>query len=610
MGASLPKVFPYCRPPELDGKGKSHRKVIIVGAGPVGLAMALDWAQRGRDVLVLAASGALSEGSRAICFAKRTLEICDRVGCGEPVVGKGVSWNVGKVFRHDRLLYEFNLLPEPGHERPAFVNLQQYYFEQCQLEALARYASTTAAAGQRRSPSSLSSPTLLPDGERSHAARSPGTRGQTGTVDLRWNNRVTGVTPTDRKVTLSVQCPDGEYALSCDWLIACDGAGSPARKMLGLKSEGQVFQDRFLIADVKMQGASVARFRTERWFWFDPPFHRNQSALLHKQADDVWRIDFQLGWQADPELERQPERVLPRIRAMLGTDVEFSLEWVSVYTFQCRRMERFVHGRVIFAGDSAHQVSPFGARGANSGIQDVDNLGWKLDLVLRGLAPAALLDSYDSERVQAADENILNSTRSTDFITPKSEMSRIFRDATLELAAKYPFARRLVNSGRLSVPAHHIASPLNTPDAEAWPGAAASMVAPGSPALDAPVRVDGKPGWLLRQLGETFTAVVFAPNGDVPGTLLDTLERAATLPIPLRTIVVTQRPVVARGDVTWLVDAEGFAFSRYAPAGDAVYLFRPDQHVAGRRASFAADWLGAALRRAAMTDVPFTVGAC
>jgi 3-(3-hydroxy-phenyl)propionate hydroxylase len=146
--------------------------------------------------------------------------------------------------------------------------------------------------------------------------------------------------------------------------------------------------------------------------------------LLHRQADNVWRIDFQLGWDADPVEEKKPENVIPRIKAMLGDEREFELEWVSVYTFQCRRMNRFNHGRVLFVGDAAHQVSPFGARGANSGVQDTDNLVWKLKLVMDGKAPATLLDTYSEERGHAADENILNSTRSTDFITPKSESAR------------------------------------------------------------------------------------------------------------------------------------------------------------------------------------------
>ena len=220
------------------------------------------------------------------------------------------------------------------------------------------------------------------------------------------------------------------------------------RQALDLDFVGRVFEDNFLIADVMMD----ADFPVERWFWFDPPFNKGQSALLHKQPDNVWRIDLQLGWDIDGEAAKKPENVIPRLKAMLGNDINFQLEWVSIYSFQCRRMERFRHGQVIFAGDSAHQVSPFGARGANSGIQDADNLSSKLKAVLDGVAPMQLLDSYDSERGAAAQENILNSTHSTVFITPKSAVSRIFRDAVLNLAEQYPFAQPLVNSGRLSLP--------------------------------------------------------------------------------------------------------------------------------------------------------------
>jgi 3-(3-hydroxy-phenyl)propionate hydroxylase len=184
----------------------------------------------------------------------------------------------------------------------------------------------------------------------------------------------------DDGVRVDIETPDGRYAIEADYVIAADGARSALRDLMGLDWKGQVFRDRFLIADVHMKG----EFPTERWFWFDPPFHPGQSVLLHRQADDVWRIDFQLGWDADPEEEKQPERVIPRIRAMLGDDRPFELEWVSVYTFQCRRLDDFVHGRVLFVGDAAHQVSPFGARGANSGFQDTDNLCWKLARVLRG----------------------------------------------------------------------------------------------------------------------------------------------------------------------------------------------------------------------------------
>ncbi len=229
--------------------------------------------------------------------------------------------------------------------------------------------------------------------------------------------------------------PTATTRSTCDWLVVCDGARSPIRHMLGLDFEGQVFRDRFLIADIRM----TSDFPAERRFWFDPPFHPNQSVLLHRQADDIWRVDFQLGWDADPEREKQPERILPRLRAMLGPDAQFELEWASVYTFQCRRMQKFRHGRLLFAGDAAHLVSPFGARGANSGIQDADNLVWKLELVLRGEAPEALLDTYDTRaRSRPPTRTSRNSTRSTDFITPKSAVSRTFRDAVLALARRHP----------------------------------------------------------------------------------------------------------------------------------------------------------------------------
>ena len=523
-----------------EGGGVRH-PVAIVGAGPVGLALAIDLAQRGVPVVLLDDGCTLSTGSRAICFAKRTLEIFDRLGCGERVAGKGVSWNVGKVFFRDRQVWQFDLLPESGHARPAFVNLQQYYVE--------GYLAERAAE--------------LP------------------LLDVRWKNQVVGVQPRDDHVVLTVDTPDGPYALEADYVAACDGCRSAMRRLLGLESKGRTFRDRFLIADVRMRHEAPA----ERWFWFDPAFHPNQSVLLHRQPDGVWRIDFQLGWDADPQQEKKPENIVPRVKALLAhsamKDAAFELEWASVYTFSCQRMERFRHGRVLFAGDAAHGVSPFGARGANSGIQDADNLGWKLAAVLRRHAPDALLDTYADEREQAADENIRHSTRSTDFITPKSDVSRLFRDAVLELAKTQPFARALVNSGRLSTPSTFHDSRLNTPDADAFAGA----MVPGAPAADAPVTLaDGRAGWLLRQLGPGFTvlaAVADAKAFDgVDGHGLD---------------VRVLRVSTDGGD---LGDPQGLLARRYDLRPGTVYLLRPDQHVCARWRRVDVAGVDAAIRRA------------
>ncbi|MDM0027547.1 FAD-dependent oxidoreductase [Variovorax saccharolyticus] len=521
--------FDYRRHPDQDAATPAHHPVVVVGAGPVGLALAIDLAQRQVPVVLLDNDCTLSTGSRAICFAKRTLEIFDRLGCAGRMVDKGVSWNVGRVFFGDEQVYSFDLLPETGHERPAFINLQQYYVE--------GYLAERAAE--------------LP------------------LIDLRWSSKVVGIEQDAGRALLTIETPEGEYRLAAGYVAACDGSRSSLRQLLGQEAKGRVFRDRFLIADVNMD----ADLPTERRFWFDPPFHPKQSVLLHKQADGMWRVDFQLGWDADPVEERKHENIIPRVRALLDSigheGVKFDIGWASVYTFACQRMERFRHGRVLFAGDSAHGVSPFGARGANSGVQDADNLAWKLAAVHQGEAPDALLDSYASEREYAADENIRNSTRATDFITPKSEVSRLFRDAVLELSKRHAFARALVNSGRLSVPSTLRESVLNTPDVDAFEG----PMVPGAAAADAPIAdAGGRAAWLLRSLSPAgaaktkFTALVFGEGAEADRSL-DALARA-------------DRPL----HVVRLADdrAGELAARRYDARPGTVYLLRPDQHVCAR----------------------------
>jgi 3-(3-hydroxy-phenyl)propionate hydroxylase len=534
-----PLSLSYRRHADQDAAQPALHPVVVVGAGPVGLCLAIDLAQRGQPVVVLDADAALSVGSRAICFAKRTLEIFDALGVGDAMVARGVSWNVGRVFHGERALYSFNLLPEPGHQRPAFINLQQYTVEQLLVER-------ALALG----------------------------------VDLRWMNRVTAVEQHGAYVQLGIDTPDGPYALQALYLAACDGARSTVRELMGLSWTGRQFQDRFLIADVRIDEELFPDGATERWFWFDPPFHPGGSVLLHKQPDHLWRIDFQLGWGADPEAERQPDAIIPRVQSMLklgfGRDIPFSLEWASVYTFACQRMARFVHGRVLFAGDAAHRVSPFGARGANSGIQDADNLGWKLDAVLRGRARTALLASYGTEREAAADENLLNSTRSTDFITPKSDASRVLRDAVLHLARHHRFAQRLVNSGRLSSPSTYVDSPLSTlaADEARFDGGPT----PGAPIADAPLLArSGERQWLL-------TALRQAARGR--GALL----LWGTMPDWLQAFDLG---VIAVGGA-WLDDT-GLATRRFDAQPGTAYLLRPDLHVAARWRSLRPEQLAEAL---------------
>ncbi|MCA1378191.1 MULTISPECIES: FAD-dependent oxidoreductase [Bradyrhizobium] len=526
--------FGYRRHPDQDRPGSSPaaHPVVIVGAGPVGLSLAIDLAQRGQRVVLLDDADRIGEGSRAICFSKRSLEYWDRLGVGDRMVEKGVVWSVGRIFHGESQLYQFNLLPEDGHKRPAFINLQQYYAEAYLVDRINE----------------------LPE------------------IDLRWRNKVTALEQRNESALLTIETPEGAYRLNARYVVACDGARSSLRQMVGAEFAGQVFEDQFLIADVKM----TAEFPTERWFWFDPPFHAGRSALLHRQPDDVWRIDLQLNRYADPVLEKKPENVRPRIARMLGHD-KFEFEWISLYKFQCRRMDRFIHGRVIFAGDSAHQVSPFGARGANSGLEDAENLSWKLDRVLRGKSPASLLESYHLERSMAADENIRESTRSTDFMAPNSHQEARLRKAVLSLAKETEFGKRMVNGGRLSVPCSYD-TPLSSLDADTWRGGPP----PGGSMLDAPAATSaGEPIYLtdaFRKGGTDFTLLSFSNGAPIDA------------PAGIKGIRIG-----ADGEFT---DPSGLVAKRYGAVPGAAYLLRPDGYVAARFRHPTRSAIAAALARA------------
>ncbi len=524
MAGGIPvyKNKTYKKAPELTGKTAAKHKFIIVGAGPIGLVLALDMARKGHDVLVVTAFEFIAAGSKGICYSKQSLDILDRLGVGERVVDKGVVWNVGKVFwgAQKEPVYQFDMLPLKDQKNPGFINIQQYYLEDYLIDELERL----------------------------------------GNVEIRWGHKVSDIDVGDDSAILSVTTLDGDYKLETEYVLACDGANSTIRNAMKLDYDGRVFEDNFLIADVKFKH----EFPSERWFWFDPPFNPGRTALLHKQPDDIWRIDFQLGWDIDREEAVKSKNVAPYVRGLLGDDVEYEDDWLSVYTFQCRRMDRFLHTPVIFVGDSAHLVSPFGARGANAGLVDAENIAWKLDMVLSGRANKSMLESYNYERVMGSDENILNSTRSTDFLTPKSKVSTAFRDAVLELANTYEFARPFVNSGRLSTPTPYHDSPLSTPDRDVFERGPK----PGHACLDAPVPMGRNIKWLLEHLGGEFVLLHF---GDNPPQ-----AEFKTITVP----------------------AIGLAAERYGAEPGTSYFIRPDQVVAARWKQASAEDIETAYQKA------------
>lgn len=508
-------IYPFKRPQDLDSDTINRHKVAIIGAGPVGLCAALDLAKRGIPSIVFSKEKTVSIGSRALCFSKKCLEIVHRINPSalSKMLDKGVTWNLGKVFYKDDEVYKFNLLPEDGHKIPAFINLQQYHFE----EFLVDEAHTNPL------------------------------------IDLRWHSKAHYKRQDNDKVTLEIETPEGNYMIEADYLLACDGVHSPTRNAMNLSFEGELFEENFLIADITMEND----FPTERWFWFDPPFNKGYSALLHKEPDGVWRIDLQLGKEGiDKDEELDPDKIRKRLQKMLGDDCEFELEWTSIYNFRCMRMKEFMHQRVIFAGDSAHQVSPFGARGANSGVQDIDNLIWKLANVIKGKAPKSLLNSYQEERSPATDENIYHSSNATDFISPKSEISLLFRNEALKLAKTDPFAQKLINSGRLSHAYKYLNSSLTVSDSDDWN----CTLQPGYSFKDVLINYENKNIQLIDLLKDEFNLIIFSDKEQ-------NLELKSSISCNIITIPVNNNDAFV---------------NRYDAQKDTWYLLRPDHYIAAR----------------------------
>jgi 3-(3-hydroxy-phenyl)propionate hydroxylase len=379
--------------------------ILIVGAGPVGLALAADLARHGRRPVVIDGKDAIAWSSRAICLSRRSQEIFDRIGAGEAFAAKGLPWSRGKTFYRDSLAFELEMPFGPEDRHAPFINLQQYYSEQFLLDA------ARAAAG--------------PD-------------------VVRWNHMVRSVEQADDHVLVEVETPEGVRTLKAGWLVAADGARSAVRQALGLKLKGDSYEGRYLIADIAVEGIERP---VERHVWFDASSNPGSTVILHVQPDGIWRIDIQLG-EGDGDELLEEERLIPLLQAqldMMGVTAGWTLVWKSIYRAHALTLDSYRHGRVMLAGDAAHLVPIFGVRGLNSGIDDAHNLGWKLALVAAGTAPAGLLDSYSSERLRATRENLAAATKSTWFMSPPTPGFERMRDAVLSLSGSHRWASELLN---------------------------------------------------------------------------------------------------------------------------------------------------------------------
>jgi 3-(3-hydroxy-phenyl)propionate hydroxylase len=402
-------VYPFVPPPELSGGARRRYPIVIVGGGLSGLTLACDLANRGVETVLLDEDdtiGVRGASSRGICYAQKTLEIFAKLGTYARVAAKGITWSEGRTHAGGDEVYSFSLQHAGATEQPPFVNLQQFYVEWFLVDRIR----------------------------------------ELGRCDLRWKSRVVRVEQGDECATVEVDTPAGSYRLEAEWLIDATGVNSPIRQGFGLETHASRIADRWCITDVRFKD----RFPTERWTWIEAPFNENRAVWQHLMGDDVWRLDYQMAADCDPEFVSRREVAEERLRAHLG-DIEFDLVWVGPYAYRDHLLDDFRLGRVFFIGDAAHVVSPFGARGGNSGIQDAFNLGWKLALVIAGRAAPALLDTFTSERHCAAKENLEVTSRTARFLAPQSGAERVLRRAAIDLARRHAFARPLINTGRMSV---------------------------------------------------------------------------------------------------------------------------------------------------------------
>lgn len=531
------RFAPLLPPTDQHGAELQRHRVMIVGGGPVGLAVALGLARWGIESVIIEADDSVCEGSRAACISRRSLEILDRLGVASAFIRKGLAWTRGRSYYGMLEVLVFEMASEVDDKFPPMINLQQYYIEQFLLDAIEEV--------NRQSP---------------------------GRVEIRWASKVVELETGGKGVTLCVENPLGSYRTSADWLVACDGGQSFVRSSLGLELKGTGYQGRYAIVDIELD----SDYPTERRAWFDPPWAKGTTILMHRQPDNIWRVDYQLAPGLDAAQIMLPEKIRTFVQTHLDAIGEGHLSWkpvwTSIYRAGAMTLDAYRHQRILFAGNSAHAMPIFGVRGLNSGLDDADNLIWKLAAVLQHRAADGLLDSYSTERVQAFHANAENAMRSTEFMSPPHRGFELLREASLSLAARHPHIARLVNP-RQTHAITYTRSPLSCAD-QYMEGIG---TAPGAPLGDCRLADGSYLTDLLAYHG--FTLLLGSPW---PGQLA--LEAATQAPgwrfLPCRCVILAPEDA----------SASGLAAS--------AHLIRPDGHVCARWSAPVLNTVLAAIERA------------
>ncbi len=516
-------------------------QVVVVGAGPVGMAVALGLAQRGIRVTVLEAADQVSFGSRAICVSRHSLEVADRLGFGEQLSDVVLPWEGGRSFYRDEEVLHFRMANEDHAVRGPMVNVSQSELEEIMADALEAHPLVT----------------------------------------LHWAAAVAGVTQADGEAVVEVDTVAGPRSLRAQWVVAADGGRSRVRDLLGISLQGNSYEGRYVIADIHWESELPA----ERMVWFDPPSNPGSTVIMHQQPKNIWRIDYQLDPSQDAEVEVREDRIRARIASHLGwlqNDLPWTLEWHGFYKAHALALDSFVHDRVLFAGDAAHLVPIFGVRGLNSGLEDAETLSWMLSAVLTAGADPALLQTYSQERHHAWEQNVANAGKSTLIMTPGSHGYRTTRDAVLALATARPEFSHLINP-RQSSATHARHSPLSVA-APGLDGVVAGVLA-GDPVEDRRVvLVGGKETSLGELRGTGFGLFGFGLTDDdlqAATSLRDALASALVPEALTLTVVHGPAPEVAPGGgqaayVSVVDDTDGELAAAWGASAGELFVVRPD----------------------------------